>query len=104
MEGGGREKIKVWEDRWLPTNHLPKPVSCKPSNCPVSTVVELRNKEGEDWDRQPLNQLFNEEEVALITSIPLSALGTKDRIIWKLSANGQFSVSLGYELAMGIKR
>lgn len=58
-----------------------KPVSCKPSNCPVSKVSELRNKVGERWDRLLLNQLFTKEEVALITSIPLSALGTNDRII-----------------------
>lgn len=51
-----------------------------------------------------LHQLFNSDEVRLITSIALSAFGTKDRLIWKQTANGQYDVSSGYKLANKLKR
>lgn len=51
-----------------------------------------------------LNQLSNEEEVVLISSILLSALGSKDRLIWKKFPNGQYSVSSSYEFAKHLKQ
>lgn len=81
-----------------------KPVSIKPSNSPVCYVSELRNIEGEGWDQDLIKQIFNEEEVELISSIPVSALGSKDRLILRHSPNGQYSIRFSYEFIRQLKQ
>lgn len=101
--GDGRN-VRVWEDKRLPSSHLPEPVSLKPESCDVSDVADLRNPEGGGWDKRKLEELFNEEEIDLISKVPLSAVGAKDRMVRKLERNGQYKVSSGYDFAMQIKR
>lgn len=101
---GDGQKVKVWEDRWLPANHMPKPISPKPANVEVAWVADLRKQEGEGWNYRLLEQCFCEEEVRLISSVHLSSLGTKDRFIWTKERTGQYNVSTGYDLAQQIKR
>lgn len=45
-----------------------------------------------------LRNLFSEKEVAGILSLPISSLGMKDRLIWKHTPHGQFSVKSGYKI------
>lgn len=46
--------------------------------------------------------LFNKEEIDLILKVPLSAMGAKDKLVWKLERDDQYSMSSGYNLAMQI--
>lgn len=45
-----------------------------------------------------------EEEIALISKVPLSSLGTKDKLVWKKNSHGMYDVASGYSMAMQIKR
>jgi hypothetical protein len=51
------------------------------------------------WDVNILDNLFSEEEVIAVKSIPLSSTNQEDILIWKGTANGLFSVKSAYNLA-----
>lgn len=51
-----------------------------------------------------IREIFCEEEAQEILSIPVSMMGAKDRLVWTLSPNGQFSVATGYKLAKLLKQ
>lgn len=82
--------------------HLPKPISLKPINCTDYVVTDLRNPYGIGWDIAQLQELFNNEEVQFISDV--SALGTKDRLMWKYATTGVYDVATGYKLAHNLKR
>lgn len=44
-----------------------------------------------------INNLFTEVEASSILRMPISSLGTKDRLVWKYSPNRQYSVRSGYQ-------
>lgn len=84
-------------------DHLPKPVFLKTTNSEVIKVAHLRNPKGKGWNKKFLHKLFNKEEIDLISRVNLSALGAKDRLVWKQTRNGQYSASSGYEFAKMLK-
>lgn len=100
---GDERSINVWEDRWPHTPHMPKPTSSKPVGCRITKVADLGNHMGEGLNHELLEQCFNEEEIALISKIPVSSLGARDRLVWKKEKNGQYKVSLGYLAAMRLR-
>lgn len=51
--GDGR-KVRVWGEKWLPAEHMPKLVSSKPENVEVEVVADLRNPVGEGWNKRLL--------------------------------------------------
>ena len=51
------------------------------------------------WDQNVIEDLFDEEELKAIKSIPLSSTNQEDRMIWKGTINGLFSVRNAYHLA-----
>lgn len=77
---GDEKSVNVWDDKWLKANHMRKTISPKPENCSIEKVTELRNLEGEKWNKRLIEQLFNEEERELIMKTSMSAMGTKDRL------------------------
>lgn len=78
---GDGKTVQVWEDKWLPADFMPSPISPKPENCEVRVVADLRDNMGEDWNQRLLERFFNETERGLITKVPLSSLGTKDKLV-----------------------
>ena len=53
-------------------------------------VSALIDKDLGVWDVNILANLFSEEEVATINSIPLSSMNQEDVLIWRGTANGIF--------------
>lgn len=51
-----------------------------------------------------IREIFCGEEAQEILSRPVSLMRTKDRLVWTLSPNGQFSVAAGYKLAKLMKQ
>lgn len=94
---GNGSNIKIWEDKWFNESQWEKPFSPKLENCPLQKVNELLHPSEGGWNKELLKQLFTEEEVTNIIQIPVSSLGTKDRLIWMPSRNGQYTVTTGYK-------
>ncbi|KAJ4963124.1 hypothetical protein NE237_023063 [Protea cynaroides] len=55
------------------------------------------------WKEEILHQLFSVEEVAAIKGIPLSFFPRPDRLIWKGTKNGRFTVKSAYHLLSNLK-
>lgn len=104
MECGQWKSVNVWDDKWLKATHMSKLVSTKLEKCSIEKVAELRNPEEEGWNRRLLEQLFNEVQRELIMKTPMSAMGTKDILVWKMKRNGQYMESSGHEVAQRLKK
>ena len=82
---GQGEKIRIWEDSWIPRSSLFKPTS--PANHSLQRVSDLLTASGQ-WDTALIQASFNEEEAGLILSIPLSARVGQDKQVWYYMPSG----------------
>ncbi|KAK8542594.1 hypothetical protein V6N13_136842 [Hibiscus sabdariffa] len=64
----------------------------------VSDLIDASTK---TWKLDVLNELFDEELVSKICSIPLSKLGMCDEFVWRLDGSGSYTVKSGYRLLRG---
>ena len=96
---GDGEKINIWRDKWIPSPYTYMVISPKcdlPCGPRVSALINSATKE---WKVDLIKQCFIPQDVEAILSIPLSAHGARDRLIWTVSRNGKFSVRSAYRLA-----
>jgi ribosomal protein L37AE/L43A len=66
-------------------------------NSLVSALIDWDTKK---WNRSLIEQYFLEEEREIILNIPLSPLLPKDKLIWRCTKNGDFSVRSAYHLGL----
>jgi hypothetical protein len=90
--------IKVWGDRWLPTPQTYKVQSPPRINDSQSMVASLINRTSKNWNEELLKEVFIEEEAKVIANIPLSPLLPEDRLIWRGTVSGIFTVRSAYHL------
>ena len=94
---GDGSTVEIWKDKWITGSSNGKPASAKPANCKMQKVSDLI-MEGK-WDKLKLQRVFNQEEAKLIANIPLSIFRRKDRMFWKDSKSGSYTVKSGYARA-----
>jgi len=100
--GDGR-KIKVWGDKWLPTpstfsvQSIPKRLNGN------SQVADLIDQDTMRWKVEFIQAEFMEEEAQVISGIPLNPLRSEDKLIWRCTVNGDFSVRSAYHLGMDLQ-
>nr|XP_027060725.1 uncharacterized protein LOC113687277 [Coffea arabica] len=90
---GDGTTIAILKDGWLKTSSG-KISTPKPHNCPIDKVSELIHDH--KWNSGIINSFFSPEETKIITTIPLSLFGGKDRDTWCSSANGEYTTKTGY--------
>lgn len=61
------------------------------------------NPSSRGWDVQKLKRCVSDQEVKVITSIPLSKFGESNKLIWHYTKNGVYSVKSGYYTAREIE-
>ncbi|XP_042944640.1 uncharacterized protein LOC122278525 [Carya illinoinensis] len=77
---GDGNVIKIWKDRWVPSSSshlLQSPMKMLPAEATIKQLI----KEGSGkWNKELINEIFNKEEAEAIGNIPLSKMGTKDKM------------------------
>ena len=89
---GDGEQIQVWRDKWLHNPSTYRVVTPKRDGLHVTWVCNLIDGDQMEWKEHLIRQCFLPKDVDAILSIPLSAHGASDRLIWAASKNGKFLV------------
>lgn len=89
---GDGKQIRIREDVWLPRGRIGGGANL---NEPT-TVAELIVPEEKEWDVAKLKEMFDEQVINEILSIPLSSNSSMDRIAWMGNNVGSYSVKSGY--------
>lgn len=56
------------------------------------------HRETREWKRDLISQIFKSEEVVVILSIPISEIGFENKLIWRPTKEGYFSVKSVHHL------
>lgn len=93
---GDGERIRFWEDKWLPQQYTLTPKTPRAYPNPHLRIKDLFIPGTKTWDEQKLRNLIEEREVASVLSIRPSSTGVKDKIFWSYTTSGTYSVKSGY--------
>jgi len=101
---GDGKSIKIWQDRWLPTP-ISYSVQLPPRFVPDdSTVSVLIDSEMCGWKEDLITAIFSPEEARVVASILLCPTLPPDRLVWRGTKSGVFSVRSAYHMGMEIKK
>ncbi|KAJ0007435.1 hypothetical protein Pint_29767 [Pistacia integerrima] len=95
---GDGSKARIWQDKWLPSSSSFKIQSQCLGMDPEAKVATLIDPQSKSWKLDLLKDLFSESEVNTICQIPISIFNRLDKIVWRCSQNGLFSVRSAYHL------
>ena len=101
LQWGIRKRIgnglstRIWDDQWIPNQHLGRPITTKPGDCQVQKVADLI--EGYRWNRNLIFKNFKKEDAENILKIPISITGREDNIFWTENQKGEYTVQSGYK-------
>ena len=94
---------KIWKDKWIQQPSTYKVVTPESTSLQVVRVCDLIDGTRKEWKEDLIHQCFLPQDVEAILSIPLSAYGGRDRMIWAATKNGKFTVRSAYKLAQAIQ-
>uniref|UniRef100_A0A803PD49 Reverse transcriptase zinc-binding domain-containing protein n=1 Tax=Cannabis sativa TaxID=3483 RepID=A0A803PD49_CANSA len=99
---GDGDQVRVLQDPWLP-----RPVTFKIYDQPPLPsqllVDDLKLGNGQ-WDEEFFRTVFNKDDAEMILTIPNLGWGTKDKIMWHYTKNGEYTVKSGYQMASELRR
>jgi ribonuclease HI len=93
---GSSQKIRIWEDKWLPMRDHNAILSPRPPQSPVTYVRQLIDEQSNTWKEGVVKSLFMPHEAEAILGIPLSSKHPSDTAVWGGTKNGVYSVRSGY--------
>jgi hypothetical protein len=100
---GNGQQVRIWGDQWLPkpsTFSVHSPRMHLPAD---SKVCDLIDRDTKRWNTSIIENNFLEEERETILNIPLSPFMPNDKLIWRCTKNGEFSVRSAYHLGLDIR-
>ncbi|XP_026396120.1 uncharacterized protein LOC113290751 [Papaver somniferum] len=95
LEVGDGSTIKIWRDNWIPGIQGPPRAPIIAMN--PSHVNQLIDSNIKTWRLDMLNAIFDHDIVSAITEITIYG---KDKLRWKPTDNGQFSVKTAYKVIL----
>ncbi|KAL9816712.1 putative reverse transcriptase zinc-binding domain-containing protein [Arabidopsis thaliana] len=94
-----RASISVWEDPWIPAQ-FPRPAKSNGSIIDPSLKVQnLIDSRSNFWNIDLLQELFDPEDVQLISALHLGASTRADSPGWHFTKTGIYTVKSGYHTA-----
>ncbi|KAM6552927.1 hypothetical protein CsatB_013689 [Cannabis sativa] len=99
---GSGEDINVLHEPWLPSEEQPFIESTHPGLL-GSKVCNLMEVGGGSWDKEILDDLFEERDKKLILDIPLHSTQGRDKLHWIHETSGFYSVKSAYKLLQKVQ-
>ena len=96
---GNGERIHIWRDRWVPCPSTYKIITPEKQLPQGQWVKNLLKRDSNEWDVPLVRQTFLSQDADAILSIPLSASGAQDRMVWSENKSGKFTIRSAYRLA-----
>lgn len=93
-------KIKIWTEPWLQDSQNSYIVSPHIDGLADLTVSSLIHSSTATWNETLIHDRFVPLDVTWILSMPIYPSRDPDKILWKLSKDGMFSVRSAYYYAM----
>lgn len=95
---GNGQSTKIWHEKWLPT-----PTSFKIQSRINKLDAEAKVEELIDQDTKArkmhlIKEILSQEEASTIQKIPLSVCNNQDKLTWRCTTNGLFSVRSAHHL------
>ncbi|KAJ0111528.1 hypothetical protein Patl1_02331 [Pistacia atlantica] len=97
---GDGSKVRIWQDKWLPSASSFKIQSQCLGMDPEAKVATLIDLQSKSWKLDLLKDLFSKSEVNIICRIPISIFNRPDKIVWRCAQKGLFSIKSAYHLQM----
>uniref|UniRef100_A0A803QGE0 Reverse transcriptase domain-containing protein n=1 Tax=Cannabis sativa TaxID=3483 RepID=A0A803QGE0_CANSA len=99
MQVGDGLSIRFALDPWLPREEFPTPTSDLSmfNDHRVHSLFKIGCRE---WDEEIVQDVFNEDDAAVILGIPLAAGEARDSWYWFKERDGVYSVKSAYQLLM----
>ena len=96
---GNGEKVRIWEDRWLPRPYSFRPITVGRAEDATRRVAELIDKVNGVWNEPVVRSWFLPCDAEIIFSLPLCQSWPEDQLIWHFFADGKFSIKSAYHVA-----
>ena len=96
---GDGKRIGIWIDKWVLAasgGFLQSPIRVLDRN---ARVCELLNTGTNWWNMALIHDIFTAKEAKLIYGMAVSPRIGEDRLVWRCTKNGEFSVRSAYHLA-----
>ncbi|KAL0321165.1 UNVERIFIED_CONTAM: hypothetical protein Sradi_5378000 [Sesamum radiatum] len=101
---GDGQRVKVWEDPWIPRPVMFKPITPRNQIHPDLRVAELIESTDRSWNKELVEDLFWLEDATTILSILLGRSPLNDEQVWHYTKSGIFSVKSAYHVACRLFR
>jgi hypothetical protein len=95
---GDGESTRIWGDKWIPQSSsflIQSP--CRILD-PEAKVRELMDQNMGGWNEALIRSIFHDYEAELICNLPCSRYRVPDKLIWRCSKSGDFTVRSAYHL------
>lgn len=93
---GGEKEVKIWNDKWLPTPTTYSVQSPRIILSKDAKVKELIDQDTKCWKTSLINDIFMADEAEKICQLPLSMYIQEDKLIWRGTNSGEFTVWSAY--------
>ncbi|KAK6153016.1 hypothetical protein DH2020_012655 [Rehmannia glutinosa] len=93
---GNGSNVHVFKYRWIRMTNFERPIRTSNALNPKLKVSELIDFEAKNWRFDFIRQNFNTQDANRICAMHLSGRFSVDRLIWRHSKNGMFSVKTTY--------
>lgn len=100
---GNGIKIKLWNDKWMPTPTHFKLVSPRMNLQQGNQVSSLIDPSLRTWREDIIHNTFLPHEAEVTLGIPLGFFPIEDKHVWSATTNGLFSVRSAYRIAQQLQ-
>jgi len=95
--GDGKE-VNLWEENWLSTSDMQRPIGPPPFDAQELTVHDLLHHDSGDWNLEAIRSHLPQYEETIRLIHP-SSYNMEDALVWLPGKTGSYTTKSGYALA-----